>query len=110
MGPRPRHLALVSLNQFDPHLRDGGSHDFDSRLKGDQRRDAWLLSQGYAVLRFTNEQVLKELEGVVSVIRATAIERIRGAPPSLSLPHKGGGNPQTVSLPVAAKSIRGSRP
>jgi very-short-patch-repair endonuclease len=74
---------------------DGSSHDFASRLKRDQRKDTWLLSQGYVVLRFTNDQVLKELEGVVAVIRSTANERVRCAPPSLSLPHKGGGNPRT---------------
>jgi len=70
---------------------DGESHDFESRRKTDHRRDARLQSQGYTVLRFTNDQVPRELEGVVHVIRETA-----GAwctkPPSLSLPHKGGGN------------------
>src|SRR5258707_13899756 len=33
---------------------DGESHDFDSRQRHDERRDAWFASQGYAVLRFTN--------------------------------------------------------
>ncbi len=70
---------------------DGESHDFESRRQMDQRRDAWFQSQGYAVLRFTNDQVLRELEGVVHVIRETACAR-RAQPPSLSLPHKGGGN------------------
>jgi very-short-patch-repair endonuclease len=79
---------------------DGGSHDFASRLKHDRRKDAWLLSQGYVVLRFTNDQVLKELEGVVAVIHSTAAERDRGSPPSLSLPHKGGGNPRTSAVRV----------
>src|SRR5712691_8333235 len=64
---------------------DGESHDFESRRKIDRRRDAWFESQGYAVLRFTNDQVLRELEGVVHVIRETARAR-RAQPPSLSLP------------------------
>jgi very-short-patch-repair endonuclease len=79
---------------------DGSPHDFEGRLRSDQRRDAWLLSQGYVVLRFTNDQVLKELEGAVSVILATATQRVRGAAPSLSLPHKGGGNPRTSTVRV----------
>ena len=70
---------------------DGESHDFGSRQNIDRRRDAWFGSQGYVVLRFTNYQVLRELEGVVHVIRETACAR-REQPPSLSLPHKGGGN------------------
>ena len=70
---------------------DGDSHDFESRERADHKRDAWLESQGYAVLRFTNNQVLRELEGVVHVIRETAGAR-RAEPPSLPLPHKGGGN------------------
>ena len=91
---------------------DGGSHDFASRLRRDQRKDSWLLSQGYVVLRFTNDQVLKELEGVVAVIHSTAIERGRCAPPSLSLPHKGGGNPRTSTAALTRFSPpqRGSGP
>ncbi|HZD92191.1 MAG TPA: DUF559 domain-containing protein, partial [Pseudolabrys sp.] len=69
-------------------------------------RDAWFQSQGYAVLRFTNEQVVTNLAGVVEVIRSTASSRGRptspGVPPSLSLPHKGGGNRQCLS-PVSAR-------
>jgi very-short-patch-repair endonuclease len=68
---------------------DGESHDFDSRQRADRTRDAWFASQGYAVLRFANEDVLKNLEGVVETIRRAAA---RTLPPSLSLPHKGGGN------------------
>ena len=75
---------------------DGESHDFLQRQQSDQRRDCWFASQGYTVLRFTNEQVLTNLEGVVEAIREAA--RIPGSPPSLSLPHKGGGNPQKTAV------------
>ena len=71
---------------------DGETHDFDSRQRNDRARDAWFQSQGYTVLRFTNEQVLTNLEGVVESIRGEASARRPGSPPSLSLPHKGGGN------------------
>lgn len=76
---------------------DGESHDFQSRQTTDRRRDAWFASQGYAVLRFTNDQVLRELEGVVQVIREAASAQ-RAEPPSLSLPHKGGGNQSKVRV------------
>jgi very-short-patch-repair endonuclease len=76
---------------------DGETHDFDERQQHDAVRDAWLASRGYHVLRFTNEEVLSALEGVLTVIRETAATRIRIAPPSLSLPRMGGGNPQTTA-------------
>jgi len=91
---------------------DGESHDFASRQASDRRRDAWFASQGYAVLRFTNDDVLGNLAGVVEMIRATAAERNQGTPPSLSLPHKGGGNPHTVASQSArarSTAARGAR-
>ena len=68
---------------------DGESHDFESRLRHDARRDQWFASRGYRVLRFTNDDVLKNLEGVVITIGLAAEQ---AAPPSLTLPRKGGGN------------------
>jgi very-short-patch-repair endonuclease len=74
---------------------DGETHDFGARQRRDANRDRWLASRGYAVLRFTNDDVLSSLEGVVLTIRDAARSRQSSAPPSLSLPRKGGGNPQT---------------
>ena len=68
---------------------DGESHDFESRLRHDNRRDEWFSSRGYRVLRLTNGDVMKNLEGVVIAIRRVAEQ---AAPPSLTLPRKGGGN------------------
>lgn len=45
---------------------DGVSHDREPER--DMRRDAWLRGQGYTVLRFTNVEVLGNLEGVVAAI------------------------------------------
>jgi very-short-patch-repair endonuclease len=71
---------------------DGHSHDFESRRRGDRKRDEWFASQNYSLLRFTDEQVLKNLEGVITVIRDRASAHLGKQPPSLALPHKGGGN------------------
>ncbi|WP_338305656.1 endonuclease domain-containing protein [Bradyrhizobium sp. TM233] len=68
---------------------DGESHDFEERLRKDAQRDEWFASRGYRVLRFTNDDVMKNLEGVALAILQAAEP---GAPPSLTLPRKGGGN------------------
>ena len=67
---------------------DGETHDFQERQVRDAARDRWFVTQGYRVLRFTNDDVLSSLEGVIATIR-------NAVPPSLSLPNKGGGNPKT---------------
>jgi very-short-patch-repair endonuclease len=46
---------------------DGGQHDRD-RAK-DYERDKKLSEGGYTVLRFWNNEVLKNLEGVMEVVR-----------------------------------------
>ncbi len=68
---------------------DGESHDFEERIRHDEIRDQWFASRGYRVLRFTNDDVLKNLEGVALAILQAAEQ---AAPPFLTLPRKGGGN------------------
>lgn len=48
---------------------DGGQHADD--VTYDQRRDAWLRGQGYTVLRFWNNDVMQQLDGVLEQIRLT---------------------------------------
>ena len=75
---------------------DGESHDFGDRVDYDAKRDRWFERQGYRVLRFTNADVLTSLEGVVVTIRSVVLN----APPSLSLPHKGGREPSHRQLSI----------
>src|SRR5215510_5049033 len=51
---------------------DGESHDFASRQRRDERRDALFTSQIFTVLNFYADHVLKNLQGVVEAISATA--------------------------------------
>ena len=44
---------------------DGGQHNGSAH---DAQRDAWLKSEGFAVLRFWNNDVLQNIEGVRQVI------------------------------------------
>lgn len=48
---------------------DGGQHA--EQVEYDQNRDAWLRSQGYVVLRFWNNEIMQQLEGVLEQIRCT---------------------------------------
>ncbi len=48
---------------------DGGQHATASAR--DQERDRWMSSRGYRVLRFWNNQVFSEIEGVKQVILDT---------------------------------------
>jgi very-short-patch-repair endonuclease len=90
---------------------DGESHDFQERQMADQLRDAFFVSEGFHVLRFTNEQVMSNLEGVVEAIRQVASSRASGSPPSPTLPHKGGGSGNTAARSnKLTLSTRGSQP
>jgi very-short-patch-repair endonuclease len=46
---------------------DGGQHADSLR---DQVRDKWLVDHGYRVMRFWNNDVLKNIEGVLETIAA----------------------------------------
>ena len=52
---------------------DGGQHLESER---DRSRDKWLNGQGYTVLRFWNDEVLRNLDTVLSVI----LDTCRGSP------------------------------
>ena len=52
---------------------DGGQHMTEEALAGDASRTAFLEAQGYRVLRFSNIDVLNNIEGVVLAIE-TAVE------------------------------------
>jgi very-short-patch-repair endonuclease len=68
---------------------DGGQHESD-QAANDAKRDAWLRAEGFRILRFWNNDVLKNLGGVLERVAEALREPL---PPSLTLPRKGGGNP-----------------
>jgi len=62
---------------------DGDQHD--ERKEYDEKRTRWLESQGFTVLRFSDHEVLTEIESVREVIW----NELEDAP-SLILPRNGG--------------------
>jgi very-short-patch-repair endonuclease len=51
---------------------DGGQHQGSA---GDQRRDAWLSANDFCVLRFWNNEVLGNLDGVLTRLLAEIASR-----------------------------------
>ena len=64
---------------------DGGVHA--ARQEKDHKRDAWLQSRGFTVLRFTNEEVFDDPQSVLARIAAVVEEAALSSPPCLG---KGG--------------------
>jgi very-short-patch-repair endonuclease len=54
---------------------DGDVHTFPERMEHDRQRSIWLTGRGYRILRFTNEDVLKRLEGVLEMIRIACLKK-----------------------------------
>jgi primosomal protein N' (replication factor Y) len=46
---------------------DGGQHDGNA---DDEHRTAWLASKGWRVIRFWNNEILTDIEGVMEMILA----------------------------------------
>ena len=63
---------------------DGGQHADETDY--DAERDTWLRHQGFRVLRFWNNDVLKNIDGVMELI----VKSLQDTPTSI-LPRKGEG-------------------
>ena len=97
--PMGRYIVdFVCLEQRLIIEIDGGQHS--EQVHYDQRRDAWLRSQGYTVLRFWNNDVMQQLEGVLEQIRLT----LSPAP----LPQVGeGSNSESLPSPASGRGAGG---
>jgi len=75
---------IVDFACFDRQLvieLDGGQHV--STIEDDLRRTAWLNSQGYTLLRFWNNDVIENVDGVLERIA----EELRRLAVSIGSPH-----------------------
>jgi len=69
---------------------DGSQHCEPDKAEYDRQRTAYLHSQGLAVLRFSNLDVLRQFDNVCSMIHASAQQRTK-------IPSPGGGAPRSES-------------
>ncbi|MGP8049842.1 MAG: endonuclease domain-containing protein [Desulfobaccales bacterium] len=51
---------------------DGGQHAVE--IAKDQKRENWLFTQGFTTVRFWNNAVLQNLEGVLEAIRESILK------------------------------------
>lgn len=71
---QPIENFIVDFVSFEKRIvieLDGGQHAVDKNK--DLERDRFLSENGYTVLRFWNNQVFKNLDGVLEVIREKCI-------------------------------------
>ncbi len=99
---RQQPIGPYVVDFFCPSARliielDGPVHKLFGAAERDAIRMEWLQARGYRVLRFENDRVLEDIELVLE-----AVSRAVAAPPSLTLPLKGGGEwIASLSLPPA---------
>jgi very-short-patch-repair endonuclease len=74
---QPLGVYIVDFVCFQKRLiieLDGGQHAQEANY--DAGRDAWLRDQGFTILRFWNNDVLKNIDGVMTMIRT----KLQGTP------------------------------
>ena len=68
---------IANSASFDAKLVievDGATHSTDEQIARDAARTAALAAQGFAILRFTNDEVYHNLDGVLETVRLKLIE------------------------------------
>ncbi len=81
---RQHPVGSYTLDFYCPQLGlvvelDGGQHGDDAQRARDQQRSVWLLSRGVTVLRFWNNEVTHNPQGVLERIKEMADDlRARG--------------------------------
>jgi very-short-patch-repair endonuclease len=74
---------------------DGGQHNGSA---SDVKRDEWLASQGFVVLRFWNNEVFENLEGVVERI-LVQLQQPHPSPQPLSRKGRGARRRTAITVP-----------
>jgi len=84
---QPLGPYIVDFVNFEKRIvieLDGGQHAI--KKDSDKNRDAWLKAEGFKVLRFWNNDIFENLEGILEVIRKRLLS------PSPDPSHKGRGD------------------
>jgi len=63
---------------------DGGQHSLEAGRSSDEVRDAHLRRAGFTMLRFWNNDVMANSEGVMEMVRRSLVRDIGSTPPRLA--------------------------
>ena len=85
---------------------DGATHSTDEEIARDAARSAALAAQGFAILRFTNEGVYGNLDGVIETIRLRLMELRPRSPPGSG---RQGNRAKSISSPLWGRIKEGGR-
>ncbi|SRR5258706_8987179 len=47
---------------------DGGQHNDDLKIEADKKRDTYFMKNGFTILRFWNNEITNNIDGVMQVI------------------------------------------
>jgi very-short-patch-repair endonuclease len=79
---------------------DGSQHGSDDKLKRDEARTRWLEAEGYRVLRFWNNDLTRNMDGVLEAIYAAIYGSSSAEPAPLKHQrHKGVLSRQAAATP-----------
>jgi very-short-patch-repair endonuclease len=78
-----RHRLIIEV--------DGGQHNFDAHAGRDAKRDDHFAKQGFRILRFWNNDIDRNLEGVLTLIDEVLQNPPPGRPPADHPPPSGEG-------------------
>jgi very-short-patch-repair endonuclease len=95
---RQHPIGRYIVDFYCPAIRlavevDGGQHNERRNQLFDRRRSQWLSTKGVTMVRFWNNDVLNNIEGVwEEIARIADALRLRPATPTPTLPLLGGGS------------------
>ena len=72
-------VDFVSLEKKLVIETDGGQHNAEPMLEQDELRTKWLESQGFRVMRFWNNDVMSNTDGVITRIKE-ALDQVTPSP------------------------------
>jgi very-short-patch-repair endonuclease len=87
---------------------DGSQHANDYIVAHDERRTRWLMKEGYRVLRFWNNDLARNMDGIMETVYA-ALYGSMAAPP-VPLKHRRRARVAAADLPTLARDARRPSP
>ena len=103
-----RYIAdFVCLRQRLVIEVDGSIHQLPEIKDNDNHRTEWLESQGFKVIRFTNRQVVSELNQTLATIKETLKVRATETSPTLGETERGQSEERETGRKILLATVKG---